>query len=210
MVVEGLYSMDGDIPDLRGLQAALGAAWLMVDEAHAFGLLGPGGRGAAAAQGVEPDVIVATLGKALGQVGGVVVGPPVLRELLLSSGRAFIFSTALPEGVVQAARVALRLADDERRGRLADRVRRLRSGLAQLGLPALGHHQIAPLVLGPQTMAVAQELLSRGYYVPGIRPPTVPLGQERLRITVCSEHSDHQIDGLLEALDQCCTSTRHS
>jgi 7-keto-8-aminopelargonate synthetase-like enzyme len=199
VVVEGLYSMDGDV---LCLDAYTGEHWLAVDEAHAFGVLGPGGRGAAAAQGVTPDFVVGTLGKAIGAYGAFVVGPPSLRELLVSRGRSFIFTTGLPEGVVHQALAALDLADSERRERLSARVRRLRSGLADLGIPALGEHHIVPIVLGDRTMAVADRLLSRGFWAAGIRAPTVPAGQERIRITCSSEHTEHQIDQLLSALEQ--------
>jgi 8-amino-7-oxononanoate synthase len=199
-VVEGIYSMDGDILDLSLYQAP--GRWLAVDEAHAFGALGPGGRGAAAAQGVEPDFLVGTLGKALGVYGAFVVGPPVLRELLLSQGRSFIFTTGLPEPVAAAALVALGLADDARRDKLAANVHRLRSGLAQLGLASESGNHIIPVVLAEQTMAVADALLERGFWVAGVRPPTVPAGRERLRITVSAAHTADQIDGLLDALDK--------
>lgn len=197
-VVEGLYSMEGDTPELAAYR---GEHWLMVDEAHAVGALGPKGRGAAAAQGVEPDVVVGTLGKALGAYGAFVVGPPELRELLLSRGRTFIFTTGLPEPVARAALAALRLADDARRQRLAANVRRLRQGLEQLGLTALGHAHIVPVVLGSSTMAVARALLDAGFHAPGIRPPTVPAGTERIRFTVSAAHTPEQIDRLLDALD---------
>lgn len=198
VAVEGLYSMDGDtLP----LQAYAGDHWLMVDEAHAVGALGPGGQGVAAAQGVQPDFLVGTLGKAYGAFGAFVVGPPELRALLLSQGRSFIFTTGLPEAAAHAALAGLRLATDARRQRLADRTHRLRQGLGQLGLQALGQHHIVPIVLGDQAMAVAAALDQAGFHVPGIRPPTVAPGQERIRITVSAAHTDAQIDGLLQALD---------
>ncbi|MCK6504294.1 aminotransferase class I/II-fold pyridoxal phosphate-dependent enzyme [Myxococcota bacterium] len=196
-VVEGLYSMDGDRPDL---DAWRGEHWLLVDEAHAVGAVGPGGRGVAADQGVEPDFLVGTLGKAYGGLGAFVVGPPVVRELLVSAGRSFVFTTGLPEGAARAALLALELADDERRERLADRTRRLRQALAQEGIPTLGRDHVVPIVLGPRAMAVAAALLDRGFLVPGIRPPTVPPGTERLRITLSAAHSDAQVDGLVQAL----------
>jgi len=199
-VVEGIYSMDGDILDLRAYQQA--ARWLAIDEAHAFGVLGPEGRGAAAAQEVQPDFLVGTLGKALGVYGAFIVGPPVLRELLLSQGRSFIYTTGLPEPVAAAALVALSLANDARREKLADNVQRLRRGLSDLGLGSREGHHIVPVVCGERTMAVASALLDQGYWVAGIRPPTVPAGTDRLRITLSAAHSYDQIDGLLDALSQ--------
>jgi 7-keto-8-aminopelargonate synthetase-like enzyme len=197
-VVEGVYSMDGDILDLPRY---FGDHWLAVDEAHGFGCLGPGGRGAAYAKGVVPDFVMGTLGKALGVVGAFIIGPPELRELLVSFGRSFVYTTGLPEPVARAALVGLRLADDERRERLATNTRRLRMGLWQIGAEALGHAHVVPVVTGERTMAVSEALLDRGYYAPGIRWPTVPRGQERVRMTVSAAHTDDQIDGLVEALD---------
>ena len=199
-VVEGLYSMDGDVPDLAAYQSP--GRWLSVDEAHAFGVLGPQGTGVAAAQDIEPDFVVGTLGKALGVYGAFVVGPPVLRELLISRGRSFIFTTGLPEPVANAALVALGLANDERRAQLASNVRRLRRGLSDLGLANESGHHIVPVRLGERTMGVAQRLLERGYWVAGIRPPTVAAGTERLRITLSAAHTATQIDGLIDAIDK--------
>jgi 8-amino-7-oxononanoate synthase len=197
-VVEGLYSMDGDTLDLH---TYAGEHWLAVDDAHAVGALGPDGRGEAARQGVTPDFLVGTLGKAYGAFGAFVIGPPELRELFVSRGRTFIYTTALPEPVAAAALAGLRLADDERRERLADRTTRFRNGLAQLGRETLGSAHVVPVVLGERTMAVADELLARGFFALGIRPPTVPAGTERIRFSLSAEHTDEQIDRLLEALD---------
>ena len=174
-----------------------------VDEAHAFGVLGPEGRGAAAAQGVQPDFLVGTLGKALGVYGAFIVGPPVLRELLLSQGRSFIFTTGLSEPVAAAALVALSLANDARREKLADNVQRLRHGLSDLGLGSRDGHHIVPVVCGERTMAVAHALLERGFWVAGIRPPPVPAGSDRLRITLSAAHDDNALDALLEGLATC-------
>jgi len=196
-VVEGLYSMDGDTPDLRRWT---GDHWLAVDEAHAFGAVGPGGRGVAAMQGVAPDFIVGTLGKALGVAGAFVAGPAALRELLVSQGRAFIYTTGMPEPVALAALAALRLADDERRERLAANARRLRDGLRQAGARVLGAHHVVPIVTAEYTMDIAARLLDAGIYAPGIRFPTVPRGQERVRFTVSSEHTGEQVDRCVDAV----------
>ena len=203
-VIEGLFSMDGDRPDVA---AWTGPHWLAVDEAHAFGTIGPGGRGVAAAQGVTPDVIVGTLGKAAGGYGAFVVGPPEVRELLLSQGRSFIFTTGLPEPAAHAALAALEvMADGALQGRLHENVARLRRGLADLGLHAPGEDHIVPIVLGPRTMAVAAALLAAGYYAAGIRPPTVAPGAERIRLTLSAAHTAEQIDGLLESLARACSA----
>ncbi len=194
---ESLYSMDGDIADLG---AWSGEHWLAVDEAHAVGALGPEGRGLAAAQGVTPDFVVGTLGKAYGAAGAFVVGPPDLRELLVSTARSFVYTTGMPEGVAAAALVGLRLADDARRQRLAANAARLRRGLREVGATVLGEAHIVPVLTGPRTMAVAARLRELGVFAPGIRYPTVPAGQERVRLTACSEHTDAQIDRCVEAM----------
>lgn len=207
VVVEGLYSMDGDTPDLSRYPHG---PWLVVDEAHAVGCLGPDGRGVAAAQGVVPDVLIGTLGKAAGAAGAFVVGPPELRELLVSAGRSLVYTTALPEPVAHAARVGLSLCDDARREALAANVARLRGALVQLGVEALGDAHVVPvrLPLGDappgesvrRTMAAADALRASGFLVPGIRYPTVPRGQERLRVTVSAAHTPDELDRLAEAL----------
>jgi len=197
-VIEGLYSMDGDRPPVAAYQ---GTHWLAVDEAHSFGVIGPEGRGTAAAQGATPDFVVGTLGKAIGAYGAFIIGPPALRALLLSAGRTFIFTTGLPEPAAAAALTGLRLSRAEGlREQLSANVARLRQGLSQEGLCALGQDHIVPVVCGPRTMAIAAALLEAGFYAPGIRPPTVAPGTERIRLTASAAHTDDQIDGLIEAL----------
>jgi 8-amino-7-oxononanoate synthase len=201
-VTEGLFSMDGDRVDLRALRSACDAhgAWLVVDEAHAVGAVGPEGRGAAADAGVVPDVLVGTLGKAYGSYGAFVVGPPVLRDLLISRGRTFLFTTGLPEPVCRAALQGLALATDERRRQVARNAATFRAALARLGLTTLGTDHIVPVVLGERTMAVADALRAAGHYVAGIRPPTVAPGTERLRISVSAAHTTEHLESLAEAL----------
>ena len=203
LVLEGLYSMDGDTPPLADYPRE---PTLIVDEANAFGVLGPQGRGAAAASGVTPDVLVATFGKALGAAGAFVIGPPEVHELLTSQGRSYIFTTAMPEPVAAMALAGLRLAvaAEDRRQRLADRTRQLRAGLADLGWQALGQHHIVPIVVGDRAMELSASLLAKGVFAPGIRPPTVPAGAERIRLTVSSEHRVEHIDQILTALGPAC------
>jgi 7-keto-8-aminopelargonate synthetase-like enzyme len=189
--------MDGDIPAFREWT---GEHWLAVDEAHAVGAMGPAGRGAAASQGVEPDFIVGTMGKALGVAGAFVVGPPELKDLLVSSGRAFVYTTGMPEPVANAALAALDAATDERRERLAANTHRLRAGLQQVGAEVLGSAHIVPVLTGERTMDVAGALLEAGIHAPGIRFPTVPRGRERIRLTASSEHSAEQIDRCVATL----------
>ena len=197
IVVESLYSMDGDIPSLAAYPKT---PWLVVDEAHAVGALGPGGRGVAAAQGVRPDVTIGTFGKAYGSAGAFVLGPPELRDLLVNEGRSFLFSTAPPEPVARMALAGLRAADDEKRQQLASNTSRLRAALGALGWSPLGEAHIVPIVVGPDVMAVAARLLAAGVLAPGVRWPTVPTGQERIRLTVSAAHTPEQLDRIAEAL----------
>ena len=203
-VVEGLYSMDGDTLDLAGWRARVDA--LVVDEAHSVGVLGPGGRGQAAAEGVTPDVVVGTLGKAYGAAGAFICGPPALHELLISLGRSFVYTTALAEPAARAALAGLSEATDERREALADNVAFFRSGLADLGLETRGTHHVVPVLLGAQTMAVAQRLDHAGVFVPGIRWPTVPRGMERLRFSLSAAHTRDQLRRTLDLLEAAVSS----
>ena len=197
VVIEGVYSMDGDILDIPQY---VGNHWLVVDEAHAFGVIGENGLGAARAQGVDPDFIVGTLGKAIGTYGAFVVGPPELKTLLISQGRSFIFTTGLPEPVVNASIAAINLANDERRALLQRNVDRFRAGLNDLDIDALGSTHIVPVMLGSQTMPIAEALLARGHWAAGIRAPTVAAGTERVRFTLSASHTFDQIDSLLDDL----------
>jgi 8-amino-7-oxononanoate synthase len=197
VVVESLYSMDGDVPDLAAYPRA---PWLFVDEAHAIGALGPGGRGVAAAQGVEPDALVGTFGKAFGAFGAFVAGSDELIALLTNRARSFVFTTALPEPVAAMALAGLRLADDERRARLAANTARLRGALRDLGWEPLGDAHIVPIVAGPRAGVLAEQLVARGVFAPVIRWPTVERGRERLRFTVSAAHTADDLDTVAEAL----------
>jgi len=209
LVTESLFSMDGDtapLADLMELADRRGAI-LVVDEAHALGVRGPRGRGLCAEAGVAPDVLIGTLGKAFGAAGGFVTGSAPLRDLLVNRARTFIFTTALPPPVAAAARQAIEIAataeGDERRERLAGLGERLRSGLATRGAgrsPARG--PIHPVLLGDndRALAVSAGLRRRGFFVPAIRPPTVPAGTARLRVTLSAAHTPEEVDGLVDAL----------
>ncbi|MCB9699823.1 MAG: aminotransferase class I/II-fold pyridoxal phosphate-dependent enzyme [Alphaproteobacteria bacterium] len=196
-VVEGLFSMDGDVPPLPAYPSG---PLSVVDEAHAVGCLGPGGRGAAAMLGVEPDVIVGTFGKAFGAAGAFVAGPPALVDLLVNTARSFVFTTALPEPVAAMALAGLRRADDELRARLAANTERFRCALLQLGWTPLGDAHIVPVVVGPSAVALGRRLLEAGVFAPPIRWPTVARGQERIRFTVSAAHTPEQLDRVAEAL----------
>ncbi|HVZ74684.1 MAG TPA: 8-amino-7-oxononanoate synthase [Polyangia bacterium] len=209
LVTESLFSMDGDCPPLADLAAIASEsdAVLIVDEAHAIGATGPGGRGMCAAAGISPDVLIGTLGKAFGAAGGFVAGPAALRSLLLNRARTFVFTTASPPPIAAAGRAALAIisgADgDDRRQRLAANRARLFARL-----PGICADQppgpIVPVIVGADADAlkVAAELRARGLFVPAIRPPTVPTGTARVRVTLSSEHTTDEIDLLAAALQE--------
>jgi glycine C-acetyltransferase/8-amino-7-oxononanoate synthase len=202
IVTDGVFSMDGDIAPLEDLArlARRHGCRLMVDEAHATGALGPGGRGSVAAAGLsgEIDLVVGTLGKALGSYGAYVCAGTELSEYLLNTARPFIFSTALPPPVLAAALAALELLEAEPRlvRRLNANAAALREGLAAEGLAAGGSEsQIVPLEVGDaaRTMELCERLLERGVFAQGIRPPTVPPGSSRLRFSVMATHEEAEL-----------------
>ncbi len=205
VVGEGLYSMDGDRGPVAGWSQAGGH--LVVDEAHAIGVFGPAGRGVCAEAGVEPLARVGTFGKAFGAHGAFVAGSTELRELVLNTGRTFVFTTGLPPAAAGAALAGLGVvASDEgaeRRARLAAVSRRLRTGLAERG-PVLGDADspIVPWVVGPaeRAMACSAALLEAGIFATAIRPPTVAPGTCRIRFTASADHTDDDVDRLLAAV----------
>jgi glycine C-acetyltransferase/8-amino-7-oxononanoate synthase len=202
IVTDGVFSMDGDVaplPELLELARRYGAR-LMVDEAHATGALGPGGRGAVAAAGLsgEVDVVMGTMGKALGSYGAYVCASAETVDFLINRARPFVFSTAPPPPVIGAARAALGVleAEPERVDRLIANARVLREGLAAEGLVATASTtQIVPIEIGEAepTMALCERALERGVFAQGIRPPTVPEGSSRLRFTVMATHEPEEL-----------------
>jgi len=202
IVSDGVFSMDGDVApvaDLAGLARDHGCR-LMIDEAHATGALGPGGRGSVAAAGLsdEVDLVVGTLGKALGSYGAYVCASSELREYLLNTARSFVFSTALPPPALAAALAALELleAEPEMVRRLRANAATLRQGLAGEGLEAGGgQSQIVPLPVGEpgRAMELCERLLERGVFAQGIRPPTVPPGSSRLRLSAMATHEQGEL-----------------
>ena len=209
LVTDSLFSMDGDLAPLAELVAIKQQfdAVLMVDEAHATGVLGPGGRGVAEVTGTEDqiDVTVGTLSKAVGALGGFVAGPSELVEVIRNTGRAYIYTTAPPPAICAAAREGLRIIRDEpqrrrRRLALADR---LRERLAKGGVStAPSASQILPVVVGAaeRALAVSARLLEAGFWVPAIRPPTVPPNTSRLRVSLSAGHTEEDVDRFAEAL----------
>lgn len=191
IVTESYFSMDGDSPDLAALRAVADAhgAALVLDEAHAFGVLGPRGRGLAAAAGIVADVRIGTLGKAFGLAGAFVVGSRSLRAYLWNRARSYVFSTAVSPSL--AAEVPARVAEvgaaDPARAHLANLAEAFRATVgAQLGVRPPGAGPVVPIVVGDAAAAVAasRELLAGGWVVQAIRPPTVPAGTSRLRVTL--------------------------
>lgn len=212
IVTDGVFSMDGD-PAPLGELAALACrhdATLMVDDAHGFGVIGPQGRGSLAARGfgtADVPVLVATLGKALGGFGAFVSGDEDLIEYLLQRTRTAIFTTALPPALASAMRTGLQLLRTEewRREHLRALIARFRAGSRQLGLPVKDSQTpIQPLITGGEdcALALSETLQSHGFLVGAIRPPTVPPGTSRLRITLSAAHSEQQVDALLDALNE--------
>jgi len=209
IVTDSLFSMHGNIAPLPQLVeiAREHRAMLLVDEAHATGLLGQHGRGACEQDGVEADVTarIGTLSKALGSLGGFVVGSRRLIDWLANRARPYVFSTAAPPGVAAAGLAALEIVrtEPQRRMRLQELALDLRGKLVEKELiQATSLSQIVPVILGDadRTMAAAAELRRRGFFVPGIRPPSVPEGQSLLRISLTCLHTEEQIDNLIAAL----------
>jgi glycine C-acetyltransferase/8-amino-7-oxononanoate synthase len=202
IVTDGVFSMDGDVAPLAELLelARRHGARLMVDEAHATGAIGPGGRGTVAAAGLsgEVDVVVGTLGKALGSYGAYVCAGAETVDFLVNTARPFIFSTAPPPPAVGAALAALDVL--EREPQLVDRLQAnattLRAALAAVGLdPGGSRMQIVPIAVGEAetAMELCERALARGVFAQGIRPPTVPEGSSRLRLTVMATHEREEL-----------------
>ena len=213
IVSEGVFSMDGDQgpwPELARLAAQSGN-WLMIDDAHGLGVLGPEGRGTLAAQGVAPASVhiqMGTFGKALGVAGAFVGGSRELVDYLVNFARHYVYSTHMPaaQACAVSKSIALVRAADESRAHLARLITRFRQGTAALGWQlGASDTPIQPLLVGESSAALqlAARLRDRGVWVSAIRPPTVPAGTARLRITLSAAHSEQDVDRLLEALGPC-------
>jgi len=211
VVTDAVFSMDGDRAPLRELAALCSAAGalLIVDEAHATGVIGPRGAGLAAELGVAADVRMATLSKAFGVAGAYVAASRAVCDLLLNRARPLIFSTALPPALACAARASLEILagseGDARRSRLWSNVRRFAAGLREAGLPAREDSAIFPVVTGTpdRALAMAAHLRELGILAKPIRPPTVPQGTSRIRFAVTSAHTVDHIDRAIAALRAC-------
>jgi 8-amino-7-oxononanoate synthase len=211
VVTESIFSMDGDAADLPAI-AELKQRHnflLLLDEAHAAGVYGPHGNGLAAEMGVADavDVTVMTLSKALGGIGGGVCASSVFCDALINYGRAYLFSTSVPPMVAAGAEEAVAIVQDEpaRRDRLRAISRHVREriGRTKFVVPA-GDSPIIPIVLGEERAALdaAERLWSEGLLVMAVRPPTVPRGSSRLRVTLCSEHTDAEVERLLDSVEK--------
>jgi 8-amino-7-oxononanoate synthase len=211
LATDGVFSMDGDVAPLRelALLCARERATFMVDDAHGLGVFGAHGAGSLDAANLsqhEVPLLMATLGKALGCSGAFIAGPAALIDGLVQFARPYIYTTAMPPALAAAALEAVQLAQSEgwRREKLAALIARFRHGAAGLGLPlAASASAIQPLLLGSAetALAAAQALERQGLLVTAIRPPTVPAGQARLRITLSAAHEEAHIDRLLGALE---------
>lgn len=218
IVTDAVFSMDGDLAPLDALLALAEAhdAWLIVDDAHGFGVLGAQGRGTVSHFGLRSErlIVMGTLGKAAGVAGAFVAAHPTITQYLLQAARTYIFTTAAPPAVAHALLKSLDLIaspqGDRRRANLVQLQAQLRQGIADLLLrhPHLGWQlvpsdtPVQPLIIGENaaTMRLAARLDAAGLRVPGIRPPTVPKGTARLRITLCATHTRADIQRLLQAL----------
>lgn len=210
LLADGVFSMDGDLAPLPALArfAAEHEARLVVDDAHGIGVLGETGRGCCEHFGLDAGdvpILVGTLGKALGTSGAFVAGSNDLIEYLIQTARTYIFTTAMPAAVAEATRASLRLAAAEswRREKLRALVARFQEGAREIGLTLMDSETpIQPVVVGDneRTVTVSQHLLEHGLLVPAIRPPTVPAGTARLRVTLSAAHTEEQVDRLLKAL----------
>ncbi|MGY3232918.1 8-amino-7-oxononanoate synthase [Luteibacter sp. HA06] len=211
LATDGVFSMDGDVAPLAALATACSThgALFYVDDAHGLGVMGREGSGSVAAAGLDArqvPVLMGTLGKALGTAGAFVAGDADLIEAIVQFARPYIYTTAMPAALAAATRASLRLVrtdPDGRRERLAANIERFRAGAGQLGLAMMpSQTAIQPLLVGSAEAALvaSRSLEAAGFLVVAIRPPTVPQGAGRLRITLSAAHSAHQIDALLDAL----------
>jgi 8-amino-7-oxononanoate synthase len=211
VITDGVFSMDGDCANLTELAALAKQynSWLMVDDAHGFGCLGQNGGGLVESIGLSSDdvpLLMATLGKGAGTSGAFVAGDDDLIEYLIQSARSYIFTTAMPPAVAAASRKSLELMQTEswRRDKLAKNIQQFKQGAAELGLPMMpSDTAIQPILVGSSDAAIrySQQLLTHGILITAIRPPTVPNGEARLRVTLSASHTSIQIEQLLVALE---------
>ena len=211
VVTDGVFSMDGDLPPLESMAVVTNQhqGWLMVDDAHGFGVLGKHGGGLIEALDLSIEqvpILVGTLGKAFGTFGAFVAGSEALIETLIQFSRSYIYTTALPPAVAVASSASLKIlqAESWRREKLVSLVSRFRLGAKQIGLDLMDSQTpIQPVQINndQRVMEINQQLRAKGFMVGAIRPPTVPAGSGRLRMCLSATHTEDQIDQLLEALE---------
>jgi 8-amino-7-oxononanoate synthase len=216
---DGVFSMDGDCAPLADLARITREreAWLVVDDAHGIGVLGEQGRGLLELCGLDEEavpILVGTLGKAFGTFGAFAAGSADVIEYLLQRARSYVYTTALPQPVAAATREALRIAAREcwRRERVLQLARRFARSAADLNVPLLpSATPIQPVLLGSAARVLRAQaaLLQAGFWVVAIRPPTVPPGTARLRVTLSASHREDQVDALVEALAHICIGFTH-
>ena len=210
IVTDGVFSMDGDVADLKTLSniARKSAAWLMVDDAHGLGVLGKTGGGLIETLQLSTEdvpILMGTLGKAFGTFGAFIAGSDTLIETLIQSARTYIYTTALPPAIAQATRASLKIVIEEtwRREKLHALITQFKAGAKQLHLPLMpSDSPIQPLLVGDSVLAtqMSEKLFEAGFLVSAIRPPTVPQGKARLRITLSALHEEEDINQLLDTL----------
>ena len=213
VVTDGVFSMDGDLAPVQQLADICHQhnSWLMVDDAHGFGVLGATGGGLIEDGNLSVDqvpVLIGTLGKSFGTYGAFVAGSDALIETLIQFARSYIYTTALPPAVAVATSASLQRVRSEqwRRDKLSQLIARFRHAAQQVGLTLMDSQTpIQPILFGDDQRVVesAATLREQGFMVGAIRPPTVPVGQGRLRITLCANHTEQQVDALVDALDKC-------
>ena len=211
VLTDGVFSMDGDIAEVPALVNACRKhdAWLMLDDAHGFGVLGDNGRGTLEHHGVstaDVPIYMATLGKAVGTAGAFIAGSDALVETLIQQARPYIYTTASPPAVAEAARASLNMikSQPDLRDRLNHNIRYFRSCCEQMDIElTISQTAIQPVIIGDTktTLELSEQLLTQGLLITAIRPPTVPEGTARLRITLSAAHSHAHIDKLISALD---------
>lgn len=211
IVTDGVFSMDGDTAPVQALAALAHAhdAWLIVDDAHGFGVLGSTGAGLLEADNLnqEDAILMGTLGKALGTAGAFVAGSADLIEFLIQTARPYIYTTAQPPALAAATLASLKIVQTEtwRREHLQHLIQVFRVGAAQLGLNLMpSQTAIQPILVGEnaKALAISQQLEQQGILITAIRPPTVPINTARLRITLSAAHTEQQVELLLDKLNQ--------
>lgn len=212
VVTDGVFSMDGDLAELPDLSSVCKKhdAWLMVDDAHGFGCLGESGGGCAEHFSMPSDdlqVLVGTLGKGFGTAGAFVAGSEVLIETLVQHARTYIYTTSMPPAVAAATLTSLRLLQEDtwRRDKLTQLIKQFRDGCQELGLTLMDSPTpIQPIMIGEsdKAMQISKALEGDGIFISAIRPPTVPQGSARLRVTLSASHTEQQVERLLQSLEK--------